>query len=185
MTEYVKMVSGHPLSADATEDVLFAAMQSVAGPRSCCYVAGPLTSSRAILLGHGFQSLSEIEAGNRSRMQEVAGNLRRTLSYPVIDSSILRVPGWAGPDYGRFFLRVIEELCFELRFVDDWQYSMGATKEFVRAQQLGIHCYDEVGGELAINNGVRLIERVLHEIGTASIEDPGYMRRLRSLLEIR
>jgi hypothetical protein len=117
-------------------------------------------------------------------MRQVAASLRRSLPYPVIDSSILRVPGWTGPDYGRFFLRVIEELCFELRFVDGWQYSRGATKEFVRAQQIGIGCYDESGRDLAVADGVRLIDGVLREIGAASIEDPGYGRRLRSLIEM-
>jgi hypothetical protein len=175
-----------PLIAPAwTEDALFAAMQSVAAPRSCCYLAGPLTSSEARLMGRSHLSWTEIESNNRARMQEIAGNLRRRLDYPVIDSSVLQVPGWSGSDYGRFFLRVMEELCFEIRFIDGWEYSMGATKEFVRAQELRIPCFNEGGVGLTIDDGIGLIDFAVRNMESLGIESSRYAVRLKSLRELR
>jgi hypothetical protein len=168
-----------------TEEALIAAMQSVAAPHSCCYLAGPLTTSEAALMGRADLSLAEIESRNRARMQEIAGYLRRRLTYPVIDSSVLQVPGWAGSDYGRFFLRVIEELCFEIRFIDGWEYSMGATKEFVYSQKLRISCFDENGAGLTVDAGIRLIEIAVRKMESVGIENSRYAGRLLSLRELQ
>jgi hypothetical protein len=168
-----------------TEEALFAAMQSVAAPHSCCYLAGPLTTSESALMGLTDLSLPEIESRNRTRMQEVAAYLRRNLTYPVIDSSILQVPGWAGSDYGRFFLRVIEELCFEVRFIKGWEYSMGATKEFIRSQELCVSCLDESGAEITVGAGIKLIEIVIEKMESRGIESSRYTGRLLSLRELQ
>lgn len=173
------------MTPDWTEEALFAAMRSVAAPRSCCYVAGPLTTSAAVLMGRDHQSLAEVESRNRARMQEIAEYLRQHLAYPVIDSSVLQIPGWNGSDYGRFFLRVMEELCFEIRFIDGWEYSMGATKEFVRAQETNILCLDQDGAELTIDTGIRLIEAAASKMDDAGVENSRYLQRLDSLRELR
>lgn len=166
-------------------EALFAAMQSVAAPRSCCYLAGPLTTSEARLMGRTDLSCAEIESRNRARMQEIAGHLRQHLTYPVIDSSILQVPGWTGSDYGRFFLRVIEELCLEIRFINGWEYSVGATKEFVRAQELRIPCFDENGAELTVDAGIRLIEIAVRTMESVGIDNSRYVGRMLSLRELQ
>jgi hypothetical protein len=170
---------------DWTEEVLFASMRSIVEPHSCCYLAGPLTTSKAKLTEGGDLSSIEIEQGNRARMREIASYLRGSLSYPVIDSSVLQVPGWVGPQYGRFFLRVMEELCFEVRFVKGWEYSAGATKEFVRAQQLTIHCFDEDGADLTLDSGIGLIEAAAREMASVGVENSRYLSRAESLRDIR
>jgi hypothetical protein len=91
------------------------------------------------------------------------------------------VPGWAGSDYGRFFLRVLEELCFEVRFVSGWEYSMGATKEFLRSQELGIPCFNENGETLTARAVVGLLEAVIYELKVNDIDDRRYVSRLSSL----
>lgn len=169
------------MQPESTEETLLAAMQSVAAPHSCCYLAGPLTSSEAKLMGRAQLSWAEIESRNRARMQEIAAILRRRLTYPVIDSSVLQVPGWAGPDYGRFFLHVMEELCFEIRFIDGWEYSMGATKEFIRAQELRMPCFNQNGAQLTVEAGIKLIETVVGNMESAGIENSRYVARLESL----
>lgn len=173
------------MSADRLEEALFGALRSIAGPCSCCYLAGPLTSSEDKILGHDHLSWQEIEARNRSRMQHIAEKLRRTLPYPVIDSSILQVFGWEGADYGQFFLRVIEELCFEIRFIDGWEYSRGATKEFVRAQELRLPCFDQGGNDLTASAGIILIESAVRKMESAGVESSRYSSRLDSLRALR
>jgi hypothetical protein len=170
-----------PAAPDWTADVLFAAMQSVVAPHSCCYVAGPLTSSEARLMSRSDSLSAEIESSNRARMRAFTQHLRQELNHPVIDSSILQVPGWNGSQYGGFFLRVMEELCSEVRFLDGWEYSMGATKEFVRAQELRVSCLDESGGELVLATGVELIQRVANKLGKSGIDNSAHLKRLDSL----
>jgi hypothetical protein len=167
-----------------TAKVLFDAMQSMVAPRSCCYVAGPLTSSEAHLMSASEVASAEIESRNRARMREFTVRLRQHLAYPVIDSSILQVPGWSGSQYGGFFLRVIEELCFEVRFLDGWEYSMGATKEFVRAQELRVSCFDQGGEELTLAEGIKLMEIVAHKLSGAGLEKSRYLHRLKSLRQL-
>jgi hypothetical protein len=100
------------------------------------------------------ESVREI---NEAAMRDFARGLRTRLAYPVIDPGPLRIHGWSGPQYAAFFLTVIEQFVREMWFMDGWEFSRGATKEFQFGQTHGVACLDATGRELGIEEGRVLI----------------------------
>lgn len=141
------------------ERALIDAMLSVADAKSCSYIAGPLTSGLGFLTGE--VSPTAVESQNRARMARVASELRGQLAHPVLNPGLLQLPDWDGADYGRFFLRVMETLCFEVRLMEGWEFSAGASKEYVRAQHLGLPCLDLAGRPVPRETGINMISEAV------------------------
>lgn len=169
--------------------LLIESMASVCGQLPCVYVSGPLTSCRELYLGeatpaHPAPQGEAFEARNRERMQAFAEKLRGVLSNPVIDPGLLRVTGWTGGQYSDFFLQVLERFCREVWFLDGWAFSRGASKEFVRAKQLGLTCLDVRGGNLDIASGIELLEEACHALASRGIDEPRFRQRVVALSEL-
>ena len=158
-------------------------MLSVVGRHSCCYVAGPVTSSLEILLSpevDGNSRESMVKA-NRQRMHEVVDHLRGKLSVPVIDPGLLIVDEWEPRDYGAFFLRVLEELSCEVRLMNGWQFSFGASKEVVHAAKLGLPCRSIDGEAVTVSHAVELLSGAVETLGARGMDRSRFVQRVAEL----
>jgi len=162
-------------------------MLSVTRPSSCRYVAGPLTTSKEYYESLAVKILEEdaVRRRNQEYISRVVATLRDQSPIPVVDPGLLRVPNWNHAAYGRFFLRVLEELCFEAWFVDGWEFSTGATKEFVFAVQRNVTCLDERGHPLTIGRGTELIYQAATFVQQLGLSDNVLTRRLAMLKNVR
>jgi len=162
------------------QEICLLALESVLEEKSGVYVAGPLdtgleyyqTSAKRL------PEPPDLRERNQRRLSQFAAQVRRRVGGPVIDPGVLRVPGWSGRDYLQFFLVVLERFVREAWFVDGWEFSLGATREFQYCTSRAIRCRDEAGEELTPTRGRELIEsasRYVESIG-------GDASRLRSRL---
>jgi hypothetical protein len=151
---------------------LFQILDSVLEPKSCAYVAGPLDSGKAYYerVASGDHTPA-VRAENESRLNAFVLNLRQRLKYPVFDSGLLKVSGWSGRDYSTFFLEVIRRYAKECWFMNGWEYSTGATKEFVFCCTIQTPCLVESGERLIARDGVRLIHEAADFVRGLGLND--------------
>jgi hypothetical protein len=173
------MSSSFPEHSDRGQaDVLFQLLDSILLPQSCAYVAGPLGTGKNYYerLAAGDQHPT-VRPENELRLCSFVGVLRERLPYPVFDPGRLRISDWVGRDYDAFFLEVIRRYAKDCWFLSGWEYSTGATKEFVFCAKSGIRCFDEASRTLTISDGIALIQAAADSISA--------MRLDRSKLESR
>lgn len=156
-----------------------------ARPRDSVYLSTPITTGRNHLptlergeaadsAAHDAERYAAIE-GNRSRARAVAVRLRGSGHQVVIDpTGLVDVPGWAQDDYHALWVAVIEAYARVVVFVDDWQYSVGCTKEFEAAVRLGLPLRDQRLAPLTYRQGMRMLEDAEREVGAV----PAHVVRL-------
>jgi hypothetical protein len=166
----------------ARVDVLFQILDSVLQPRSCAYVAGPLNSGRTYYeyLAAGEQH-PPIRARNESRLRDFALKLRKRLAYPVFDSGLLKIPDWSGRQYDLFFLDVISRYARDCWFLAGWEFSTGATKEFLFCCTRQIPCFSESGETLTISEGMHLISVAADFVRSLNLDDEKLRSRVADL----
>jgi hypothetical protein len=156
--------------ADLTT-ILVQMLDSVLDERSAIYAAGPLDSGLLY-----YETLSrreptiDVRSVNQRRLTQFAQELRKEQCSPVIDPGILRIDGWTGSDHGDFFLKVVERYVRYARFVDGWQYSTGATKEFFLCIARGIPCLDQAGREIDTTEGYALVQAAIDHIDQLGVD---------------
>lgn len=170
-------------SSPPLADLLMDAMRSMTGAASAIYVAGPLATGRRFYERSSAAGAAEEEVRrlNEGDLRNTVDSLRRRGVAPVIDSGILRVPTWSAAEHGDFFLRVIGELCSLVVFVDGWEYSSGATKEFLYAQAKGIPCRDSHDNLLTPMRARSLIEAASISVSGGGEPIDVFRRRLQTL----
>jgi hypothetical protein len=172
-----------PLSYGALSDLLLDALRSVVDGKSATYVAGPLATGRLYYdeLVAGTLSAENVRRSNESAMREFVRTLRARAARPVIDSGVLRVSHWSPGEHGAFFLRVVAELCRDAVFMDGWEFSSGATKEFVFAQEQGIRCLDSAEKAISREQGHQFIQAAMQTVRQAGGDPHVFERRLAAL----
>ena len=161
------------------EDLLDA-LRSVVAPRGGAYVAGPLNTGPRLYEEAPLEARA-IRAANDLDMRAFVAQLRETVRRPVIDTSQLRPLGWSDRQIGEFFLAVLSELAGEAWFIDGWEFSRGATKEFEHCIRLGIPCFGGNGEALPSSSGMQLITEAIVRV-EAHGEDASRLRaRLQAL----
>jgi hypothetical protein len=156
-----------------------------ARPRDSIYLSTPITTGRnhlptlgrgevADTAAHDAERHAAIEA-NRRRARAVATQLRGSGHPVVIDpTGLVDVPGWAQDDYHALWIAVIEAYARVVVFVDEWQYSVGCTKEFEAAARLGLPLRDQRLAPLTYQQGIRMLDEAEREVGAV----PGHGARL-------
>lgn len=114
-------------------------------------------------------------------MRAFVRTLRASAGRPVVDSGVLRVRHWTPGEHGDFFLRVVAELCREVVFMEGWEFSSGATKEFVFAQEQGIPCLDGSENLISLEQGRQLIAAGMDVVRQAGGSLDVFTRRLTAL----
>jgi hypothetical protein len=175
---------------DPVSRQLLALLDSVLTPRSALYAAGPLDTGRryyeALARGNVEES---VRAENEAALAAFVSRLRAERHpIPVIDPGPLRVTEWSAREIGQFYLDVVGRYVMEAWFIDGWEYSSGATKEYLHCRSLGIPCFSERGAALAIQEAVALLASAVEEVGRLGVAAPKLTERLaafRSLLADR
>lgn len=166
-------------------EVLLQLLGCVLEPKSCAYVAGPLDSGRAYYESRASgRELTGLRLENEKRLSEVVRRLRQRLACPVIDSGLLRVSNWTGPDYSAFFLAVIRDYVRECWFLDGWEYSIGATKEFVFCSRTRVPCFTESGASLTVPDGVDLVREAAEYVRGLQLDDAKLRSRVDDLTRL-
>jgi hypothetical protein len=171
-----------PNNSDAPwSDVLFQLLDSVLQPRSCAYVAGPLDSGRALYERGACGDGQPMRAENQNLLSAYAMELRKRLEYPVFDPGLLKIEGWSGREYSVFFLEIIRRYAKECWFVNGWEYSTGATKEFVFCCSIQMPCLTESGERLTIRDGIDLIQEAADCVHNLNRDDAKLRSRVLDL----
>jgi hypothetical protein len=165
---------------DNIREICFKLLDSVLIPNSVAYVAGPLDSGQLFykLKSQKQSSLSLIRERNQYNLTNFAKQLRTKLTYPVIDPGLLRIPGWTNHDLGKFFLEIVERYAKEVWFLDGWEYSHGATKEFLFCVTKGISCFDQSGTLLTAESGKQLITKAAEYVSQLGLDSSKLRSRL-------
>lgn len=102
---------------------------------------------------------------NHTYVSKFVHELRESLASPVINpTAITGLPGWTQSDYRVLSARVIERYVHTVIFVDDWQYSLGCSYEFLVVQQTGAKAVTHNMEEVSIAEGIRLIRGAVNEL---------------------
>ncbi len=174
------------LEAARIKEICLQLLDSVLNPHSAAYVSGPLDSGRLFYesLAKYSNPVADIRQRNQERLTEFAQKLRCRLPYPVIDPGPLRVHKWKGADYGIFFLEVLERYANEAWFIDGWEFSTGATKEFILCISKGIPCFTESGEGLTPHAGKLLVADAVSFIDALGLDSSKLRSRSQSLNDI-
>ena len=178
------MTSSNDLYATVAEPCL-QVIGSVLKPHSAIYVAGPLETGQQFYENppSGVERVDQgtIRRLNQARMAQFVAQLREAQPHPVIDPGLLRVPGWPSAMYGRFFIAVIERYARAAWFLDGWEYSRGATSEFVHCIGKDIPCYDERGADIELSQACCLLENTARQIEILGHDASRFWARLDAL----
>jgi len=166
-------------------EVLLQLLGSVLEPKSCAYVAGPLESGKTYYeSGASGNQRTDLRLENEKRLSDFVLRLRERLACPVFNSGLLRVPNWKGHDYSAFFLDVIREYARESWFLDGWEYSTGATKEFVFCCAVRVPCFAESGDPLTVADGVDLVGKAADYVRSLQLDSTKLRSRMDDLTRL-
>jgi len=168
-------------------ELMLDAMLSCVEEQSAHYVAGPLATGLRYYEAAAGQEVKgeEVRRANEADMRMFVARLRADSGEPVIDSGRLRIPSWTPREHGAFFLEVIHRMSKDVVFMNGWEYSTGATKEFVYAQAQGVPTLDAGLQVLSLGRAAELIGGALaaaEELGHPNAEV--FERRLLAVREL-
>jgi hypothetical protein len=164
-------------------DVLLTLLGSILTPRSAIYVAGPLDTGRSYYEALARNAVDgSIRTANEAALTAFVARLReRNHPVPVIDPGPLRVDGWSARDVGEFFLETISRYAKEAWFIDGWEFSSGATKEFLHCISIGIPCFAENGDQLDTDRAITLLSAAIDVITLLGLSAPKLTERLTAI----
>lgn len=158
-----------------------------AGARAhdCLYLSTPITTGRHHLRSPRDSDRDEIITGNRQRARAVVEHLRATRPEMVIDPTGLDdVPGWQQDDYHRLWVAVIERFARIVVFVNDWQYSVGCTKEFGAAYRHALPIFGQDLRPLTYEEGLRLLYAAAREVNAVTGVDTPLLKAIAEVDEL-
>ena len=160
------------------------AFRSVVPAKGGVYVAGPLNSGPRLYSGRAGHVTAVREANDRD-MRAFVTKLRSASFGPVIDSSRLRPRGWSDRAIGDLFLTILSEFVREAWFMDGWEYSRGATKEFLHCLRFGIPCRLADGHPLSLRDGLDRQAQAVADIEARGFDAMPLRARLASIVALR
>jgi hypothetical protein len=163
-------------------DEFFQILDSVLEVKSCAYIAGPLNTGRTYYERTAAGELNpHVRPENEKRMHDFAETLRKMVQYPVFNSGLLKITEWSGQNYGTFFLEVISRYARECWFLDGWEYSTGATKEFIFCCTIQTPCFTESGRIVTIPEALQLIGNAADVVRDLKLNDAKLRSRIADL----
>lgn len=176
-------------------EAIVSVFASVIEGRSAYYVSTPMTTGKESLEPHRAVAADRIanEAGleprrhtihcNHAYVQELVQELRRSLASPVINpTAIANLPGWTQSDYRVLSARLIECYVHTVIFVEDWQYSLGCSYEFLVARQTGAKTVSQKWEDISVAEGIRLIREAANELQRMG-NDASFLKAVTQELE--
>lgn len=179
------------LDAHTPEDVRFhhglvlQAWRSMLGTRRAIYLSGPITTGliwvEAVEAGRTADGRSAVIAENGRRIGEAAEYLRHETGDVVLEPATLTVKGWSQDDYLALWTTFIERHASEVRFVPNWQYSIGCAREFKAAHRHGLPTRDLAGGTIAAEHGQLAIRAAASDVRRRSGDANSLLRLANDL----
>jgi hypothetical protein len=149
--------------------VIFSFLGSVLGDRKVIYLSGPITTGlrwiEATERSREKEARPEIIAANGADILRNAKRLR--IEDPmsiVVEPGSFTAEGWSQDDYLELWKDLIERHASEVRFLPDWQYSIGCAKEYAHAVALGVPTSELNGAPLGSDKGVKLLRDALNDL---------------------
>jgi len=166
------------------ERYLLDAIASVVPEHGGAYVAGPLATGKRHyeLLSSGDElAASQVRSENENKMRTFVVSLRQRLPYPVIDPGLIKVDTWSNREIGDFYLKIVEHFVKEIWFMDGWEYSRGATKEFQFAVTRNVRCLDARGAAISSADGCNLISDVITHLDQLGLDASRFADRIATI----
>lgn len=162
---------------EAEIEAIVSVLDSVIERRSAYYLSTPMTTGKSSVERRDAAAVDRsvpeplrehrrrTTYRNHSYVRRLVHRLRRSLASPVINPmAITDLPGWTQSDYRVLSAHVIERYVHTVIFVDDWQYSLGCSYEFLVAQQTKAKTVTHNLEEVSVAQGIRLIRGVVNEL---------------------
>lgn len=193
LSDEVTSASGAGVRTDQLGDLLLRIIaRCLGGAAPTAYLSVPITTGRAYLqwrsrrqdgdLGDETDLRADVVAANLRRANHAVSRLRATMQANVIDPSRLPdIPGWAQADYHAFWSQVVGLYPQQMIFLDQWQYSVGCTREFADAIRIGLPTFTEHLSVLDADTGVRLVRSALHEYDEARVDSASLRTSLKAI----
>jgi hypothetical protein len=157
-------------------EAIVSVLDSIIEGRSAYYISTPMTTGKgsvepcaAAVDTFVPESLPEHRGNttyrNHAYVSELVHRFRRSLASPVINPmAITDLPGWTQSDYRVLSAHIIERYAHTVIFVNDWQYSLGCSYEFLVARQTGAKTVTRNMAEISVAEGIRLIRGAVNEL---------------------
>lgn len=183
--EFVSRQVLPPYSGGVADLLLGVLARCLDGIAPISYLSMPISTGKAYLRGHDVAQIrAEVLTSNLRRAEEAVTRLRRTVVGGVIDPSRLPdVPGWTQPDYHAFWSAVIARYPERIIFLDEWQYSVGCTKEFADAVRLRLPTMTERLHPLNAAAGIAMVREAAADYEAAGV-DSSSLRTALEFLEL-
>lgn len=160
------------------------------GKGSFAYVSGPMQSGKteyAVMEKYGAKTRAELKQKardpkvnvkeiiipNAKALREFAKTVARRTTLPVANPSDFHVRNWEDNEdqYLAVWIPFVEKHAAELHMIDGWNYSTGATMEFLtflEKQKSGqsVKIYDHEGKEIDAKRGLELVQEGIENIRT-------------------
>lgn len=173
------------MSATVATTVLCSVFASVLGDEKATYIATPITGGRRFYAWRRDELHAELRPGdsqyeellrhnvvrpNLAAVQRRIVLLRERIEGPVIDPSIVDVPGWSQHDYRTFWGSVIVQFARAVVLLDEWQFSKGCTHEWDVAARRGLPIYDQQMRPLPLADALAILRGAVQEIAAQGVD---------------
>jgi hypothetical protein len=173
------------IASDASP-VLCSLFASVLGDARATYIATPITGGRRFYTWRMSEGLrAALRPGdtpyeellrhhvirpNLAAVRRRIAALRKQIEGPVIDPSVVEVPGWSQQEYRTFWGFVIERFASAVVLLDEWQFSQGCTHEWDVAARLNLPIYDQQMNVLLPADALAILRGAVQEIATQGLD---------------
>ncbi len=178
------------MSSEASNDdlsrLLLTALKSVLEPKSAVYAAGPLDTGKLYFeaIASGTHDPS-IRIRNQAALSAFVAAIREKVRpAPVIDPGLLQVEKWTPREIGVLFLESITLFAKEAWFIDGWEYSTGATKEYLHCVSIGTPCFTQSGMPLSMDLACSLLTKAIDFIASIGLDAAKLRERLNAFKAI-
>ncbi len=175
------------MKAKPIHTAILQAWASAFGTTKVSYVSGPITTGRAFFerLAGGEEAAAARQAifeSNCAALIEAAELVRARDSVIVVEPATIMVNGWSQADYMALWRELIARHVERVILLPGWEFSAGATEEFVQAIQSGIGIETLAGEAVQARDGDKLIalaqELIVSGAGANLADAQGLLDRL-------
>lgn len=131
------------------------------GDTRVIYLSGPITGGPLLLEG---ATRSEAVRRNCAELRATAERLRRERNEIIVEPGSLDIAGWSQPNYLALWGDFIERRAKLVLFMPGWEYSVGCTSEFLRAQKRNVRTETISGSAIGIDDAIGMINAAIARI---------------------
>jgi hypothetical protein len=185
----MSIISATPSGVAAQQQLILRAWRSMLGDRRVIYLSGPINTGfrRVLALEKGavLGNQDNVFIENIRAIERAARELRGSNPAEIIvEPASFTADGWSQDDYLRLWIALIEHHAREVRFLPDWQYSIGCAKEFAHAATLRVPTFTMDGMPLSLESGMKLLGNALHDLAMRCHRTPALASLAQVLEEV-